>query len=120
MNVIFEPRFVAKYSPKSMMEHLVRGADGTLYFDRNRCVVTPDEQRAFYYFMSTRYKMPWKSVEDLTVYFDIDGEDIIGGCYNIKLQRRVSERRLISAHRPATYTYTEALTEELKTIIKNA
>lgn len=120
MIVRIDPSLVVKYSPKSMMGHLVRGVDGTLYFDRRKCVITPDEQRAFYYFMNAKYKMPWESVENLTVYFDVNGEDIIGGCYNIESQCRVSERRLISARKHTPYTYAEALIEELKTIIKNA
>ena len=59
MSIGINPSFVVKYSPKSMMGDLVRGADGTLYFDRSKCVVTQEDQRAFYYFMNAEYKMPW-------------------------------------------------------------
>ena len=120
MNAKIDPVYMSKYSPKSMIQNSIRGSDGTLYYDRNKCVLTQDDQQAFYYIMSVRYKMPWKSVESLTVYFDMDGDDIIGGCYNIDTQLRVSERVLVSSSKKAPYTYTEPVIDELKTMIKNA
>jgi hypothetical protein len=69
------------------------------------------------------YHAGWRDIENLTVFFDVSGDEIMAGGYNIATGQKTSRRRLISANKrkPYTpYTYTQEGIERAKSVIKNA
>lgn len=115
-----DPIYAARYSPMTMINNSKRAPDGTLIFDRREFVETKEDERAFYYVLRSEYKMPWKSVQHLTAYFDLEDDFIVGGCYDTFTNERVSKTRIASTSLCTPHTYTDEMICKLKTIIAGA
>lgn len=106
-----------EFSPVSMMKYLTRATDGTVYVDRSKMIHTKEQEPLFYYMLNGDYIAGWKDVENLTPYFEIDGDTIIAGGYNIITGEKTSKRRLISTDITTPYTCFERDIERYKEII---
>lgn len=109
-----------EFSPQVMFNYLKRAQDGTVYFDRSKLVTTKDSGAKFYYILNGYYVAGWKDVENLTPYFEVDGDEIIAGGYNIITGEKTSRRRLISTNlsSPRTpYTFSKRDIEQYKEIL---
>lgn len=109
-----------EYSPDVLARHLKRASDGTVYFDRAELVRSRDDESKFFYILNCDYLSGYKNIEELTVFFDVDGDTIIGGAYNLSTGERASKRRLISEYISTPYTYTKEDIEKFKNILNNA
>ena len=107
-----------EFSPDSMMKYLTRATDGTLYVDRSKMIHTKEQEPLFYYKLNGDYIAGWKDVENLTPYFEIDGDTIIAGGYNIITGEKTSKRCLISTSITTPYTCFERDIEQYKEIIR--
>ena len=98
-----------KFSPLEMMKHLKRGSDGVVYFDRAELVTSIEDCAQLQYVLNSRYNVGWDDVDNLTAYFEVYGNEIVGGGYNMRTKQKTSCRRLISTNEQApltAYTYT--------------
>ena len=66
------------------------------------------------------YLSGYKDIENMTVFFDIKGNIIIGGAYNIIDGTKVSSRNLISDTISTPYTYTKEDIDKIRNILCNA
>ena len=110
-------RACIEFSPDKMMKHLVRDTDGTIYVDRSKMIHSREQEPLFFYILNRDYIAGWKDIEHLTPYFDIDGDIIIAGGYNIVTGEKTSKRRLISMSIETPYTCFECDIERYKEII---
>lgn len=109
-----------EYSPDVLARYLKRAPEGTVYFDRQRLVRSKEDESKFFYVLNRDYLSGYKDIENLTVFFDIEGDTIIGGAYNLVNGERTSKRRLISENIDTPYTYTKEDIEKFKNILNNA
>ena len=94
------------FSPKVMMNYLVKSTDGTTYVDRSKMIHTKEQEQQFYYMLKRDFIAVWRDIENLTVYFEVIGDEIISGTYNILTGEKVSKRILISSDTErAVYIY---------------
>ena len=110
------------FYPEKMLNHLKRAEDGTVHFERSKLVRDRESTLRFYFMLDKIYLAGWKDVEHLTTYFEIVGDEIIAGGYNIATGNKTSKRRLISTNKqkPYTpYTYTLEGIEMLKKMIES-
>ena len=111
------------FSPERMLKHLKRASDGTVYFDRSKLVTDRESSVRFYYILNRFYVSGWRDIENLTVYFESVGDEIVAGGYNLTAGKKTSRRRLISTNKqsPRTpYTYTLEGIGRIKSIIESA
>ena len=123
MNISQRKKFtqaLAEYSPDVLARYLKRTPEGTVYFDRQQLVRSKEDESKFFYVLNRDYLSGYKDIENLTVFFDIEGDAIIGGAYNLVSGERSSRRRLISANINTPYTYTTEDIEKFKNILNNA
>lgn len=106
-----------EFSPTVMTRYLKRAQDGTVYFDRSALVIDKDSGAKFYYMLNAYYIAGWKDIEHLTPYFEMDGNTIIAGGYNIVTGKKTSKRRLISTNHTTPYCCSERDIERYKEII---
>lgn len=123
MNISQRKKFtqaLIEYSPDVLARCLKRAPEGTVYFDRQQLVHSKEDESKFFYVLNRDYLSGYKDIENLTVFFDIEGDIIIGGAYNLVNGERTSKRRLISENIDTPYTYTKEDIEKFKNILNNA
>lgn len=101
------------------MQHLIRDAEGTVYVDRSKMIHNAEDESKFFYILNRYYLAGYKDIENLSPYFEIDGDTIIAGGYNIVTGKKTSKRRLISTSITTTYTCSERDMEQYKEIIRS-
>ncbi len=123
MNISQRRKFtqaLIEYSPDVLARYLRRAPDGTVYFDRQQLVRSKEDESKFFYVLSRDYLSGYKDIENLTVFFDIEGDVIIGGAYNLITGEQTSKRILISENISTPYTYTREDIEKFKNILNKA
>ena len=100
-------RACIEFSPDKMMKHLVRDTHGTVYVDRSKMIHSKEQEPLFFYILNRDYIAGWKDIVHLTPYFEIDGDTITAGGYNIVTGKKTSKRRLISTSITTPYTCFE-------------
>ena len=110
-------RACIEFSPDKMMKYLVRDTNGTVYVDRSKMIHNKEQEPLFFYILNYDYVAGWKDIEHLTPYFEIDGDTIIAGGYNIITGEKTSKRRLMSQSISTPYTCFERDIERYKKII---
>ncbi len=123
MNISQRKKFtqaLIEYSPDVLARHLRRATDGTVYYDRQSSVHSKEDESKFFYVLNRDYLSGYQDIENMTVFFDIEGDTIIGGAYNLISGERTSKRRLISDNISTPYTYTKEDIEKFKNILNNA
>ena len=110
-------RALIEYSPDVISRHLKRAPDGTVYFDRQSLVRSIEDESKFFYVLNRDYLSGYKDIEELTVFFDIEGDVIIGGAYNMQTGEQRSRRRLISNTVKTPYTYADEKIARFKDVI---
>ena len=122
MNIFQRNKFLQaliEYAPDLIACHLKRASDGTVYFDKRQLVKSKEDESKFFYMLNRDYLSGYKNIEDLTVFFDVEEDMIIGGAYNLISGERVSRRKLISTTIKTPYTYTKEDIDNFKNIIFN-
>lgn len=107
-----------KYSPKILIRNLKSASDGTVHVDKSQIVKNSEDEIAFQYVLIREHLSGYKDIEHLSPYFEIDGDTIISGGYNIITGEKTSKRRLISTSIKTPYTYFERDIEKYKEIIR--
>ncbi len=107
------------FSPKILIKHLKKSADGTILVDKSALVISQDDELNFYCVLDRDYISGFKNMSQLTVFFETDGTDIWGGAYNMITNEKVSKRRIISQDTSTPYTYTTEALNEFKTMLLN-
>lgn len=123
MNVSQRKKFIQaliEYSPDALLRGLKRAPDGTVYYDKQLFVRSTEDESKFFYILNRDYLSGYKDIENMTVFFDVEGDVIIGGAYNIISGERISKRRLISENISTPYTYAKEDIEKFKNILYNA
>ena len=82
-----------KFSPYKLKDFLIRTEDGTIIVDRPKTTQNDkDNERLFLVVLNCRYSWGWRDCENVTIYFETDGEKVIGGVYNTRTKERETKR----------------------------
>ena len=68
-------------------------------------VVLQSDMIKFHYILNKDYSSWYDDIQNLTVYFEIKDNFIIGGAYNLRSKQKISRRKLISVTVNTPYTY---------------
>ena len=116
---IFEAE--VKYTPKKLVNYLCRAEDGTVCVDTERLIANQEDAAGFYYILTHQYASGWKNIENLTVYFEVEDDIVIGGAYDVCNKEKKSRRPIASANQNrAAYTYTIEDMQAIMNKIKSA
>ena len=85
-----------RYNPYVLSRYLSKETDGTIIVNRASAVQTEDDERLFLVVLNYDYLWGYKNPEHVTVYFETDGETVIGGVYNMHTQERQSRRVIVT------------------------
>ena len=114
---------LGEFSPNALSRHLKRSQEGIVYFDRDQVVNDPENEAMFYYMLNRDYIAGYKNIDNLTVYFEVVGDEIVAGGYDLSTGKTTSRRRLISTNEDLAnrtpYTYTKEALERFKNTITN-
>lgn len=115
---------LGEFSPNALAKNLIRSQDGVVYVDRAKMIDNPEKESRFYYMINRDYIAGYKNIKRLTVYFEVVGNEIVGGGYDPVDGKKTSRRRIISTNENVEmrtpYTYTKEDLEKFKNTIKNA
>lgn len=115
-------RALIEYSPMVIAKYLFRENDGTVCFNRDSLVHSESDMIKFHYILNKDYSSGYDDIQNLTVYFEIKDNFIIGGAYNLRSKQKISRRKLISVTVNTPYTYKnedfEILKETINTLDK--
>lgn len=107
-----------EFHPQEMFENITKGADGTVYFNRAKAVQSKEQEQQFYYILKSEYVSPWRDIENITAYFEIVGNEIAAGAYNIITGEKISRRILISTDAErGLYVYNSTEIEKFKSML---
>lgn len=94
-----------KFSPYKLKDFLTRAEDGTAIVDRTRATQNDkDNERLFFVVSNCKYRWGYRDFEHVTIYFDTDGEKVVGGVYNTRTKERET-RRVIATESTGELVY---------------
>ena len=108
-----------KYSLDRMLDNLIK-EDWVVLVDRDKLCKTPDDVFDFGDAIYPIYAIKFKGLENCTVFFEIIGDAIYAGAYDMIAKKKVFRRNLISTSEESWYTYTEEDLKSTMEIIKSA
>ena len=113
-----------KFSPYKLKDFLTRTEDGTVIVDRTKATQNDkDNERLFLVVLNCKYLWSWRDCENVTIYFETDGEKVIGGVYNTRTKER-ERRRVIATESEGKlvyhYIYKRDTLNEIIGAIQNA
>ena len=113
-----------KFSPYKLKDFLTRTEDGTVIVDRTKATQNDkDNERLFLVVLNCKYLWNWRDCENVTIYFETDGEKVIGGVYNTRTKER-ERRRVIATESEGKlvyhYIYKHDTLNEIIGAIQNA
>ena len=113
-----------KFSPYKLKDFLTRTEDGTVIVDRTKATQNDkDNERLFLVVLNCKYLWNWRDCENVTIYFETDGEKVIGGVYNTRTKER-ERRRVIATESEGKlvyhYIYKRDTLNEIIGAIQNA
>ena len=84
---------------------MTRTEDGTVIVDRTKATQNDkDNERLFLVVLNCKYLWNWRDCENVTIYFETDGEKVIGGVYNTRTKER-ERRRVIATESEGKLVY---------------
>ena len=78
-----------RYKPLKLSQYLIKETDGTVVVDRARAA---GDERLFCVTLHSDYGWRYRDFEHVTIYYEIDGEKVIGGVYNTRTKERETRR----------------------------
>lgn len=108
-----------KFSPSNMLKSLIKMDDGTVVFDRS-VLIDDIDLKDFWCTLVWYYATGWGEIDNITVYFEIRDGVIYAGGYNLKTEKKINCRALVSDNFHTPYTYTQEGIKRLANIIMNA
>ncbi len=113
-----------KFSPYKLKDFLTRTEDGTVIVDRTKATQNDkDNERLFLVVLNCKYLWNWRDCENVTIYFETDGEKVIGGVYNTRT-KECERRRVIATESEGKlvyhYIYKRDTLNEIIGAIQNA
>ena len=108
-----------KYSLEKMLQNLIK-QDGVVLVDRGKLCKSPDDIFDFGDAIYPIYAIKFKGLENCTVFFEIIGNAIYAGAYDMIAKKKVFRRNLISTSGESWYTYTDEDMRECKAVIESA
>lgn len=113
-----------RFNPKNLCGYLTKGEDGVAIVDRAKLLQTQDDERLFVIVMNADYRLNYSDCDHSTVYFEVEGECIIGGIYNLQTRtKRTKQQIAISQENVGItrrYVYSQSVLDEMRTTILNA
>ena len=113
-----------KFSPYKLKDFLTRTEDSTVIVDRTRATQNDkDNERLFLVVLNCKYLWQYRDFENVTIYYDIDGEKVVGGVYNTRTKERETRRVIVTedmGNLVYHYTYKRDTLNEIIGAIQNA
>lgn len=98
-----------KFNPYTLKNFLIRAEDGTVIVDRTKALQNKDTERLFLVVLNRDYLWGYRDFEHVTIYFEVDGEKVIGGVYNTRTNERETHRIIATRYQGGLcdhYSYT--------------
>ena len=108
-----------KFSIDRMLQNLIMEEDGTFVVDKKKLCSSADDMWEFGEIMYPTYTVRMKGIDDYTIYFELVGDTIFAGAYDIRARKKVFRRNLISPSGDAWYTYAKDEFEKLAKYLKS-
>ena len=126
MTLITNARIEAakRFNPKNLCSYLTKGEGGVVIVDRAKLLQTQDDKRLFVIVMNADYRLNYSDCDYSTVYFEVDGECIIGGIYNLQTRTKMTKQQIAvspeSVGITRRYVYSQSVLDEMRKAILNA
>lgn len=108
----------SRFNPRRLTEFL-ENRNGTACVDRSKILCNEEDERLFIITLACDYRSGYKNIDSLTVYFDVVGDRIIGGVYDLKEDRRVNGRNIAAPSFDPVVPYRYVYDEEVISLIKD-
>lgn len=127
MNTAIDARIEAgrRYNPRTLAHYVTRETCGTVIVDRTRAIQNTNDERLFCVALNKDYHWSYRDFEHVTIYFDTDGEKVIGGVYNTRTKERETQRVIVTEWERTHglcyhYIYHDDTLKEIVGAIQNA
>lgn len=111
-----------RFSPKVLMDYLARDDNGVVYVDREAAIAKDGDDSLFAVTLAHDYLWDYKDYENSTIYFESSERYIVGGVYNLRLQRIITRRVIVESVRdclPVRYNVSQNTLEKMRSIIQS-
>ena len=108
----------ARFNPLALTEFLER-RDGVVCVDRTKILHNDDDERLFIIILARDYRSGYRDINVTTVYFDVDGNNIIGGIYDTVAGRKVNRRVIASPSFDPMNRYRYVYNEDTINLIRD-
>lgn len=107
----------SRFNPRKLTEFLEL-RDGTVCVDRAKILHSEEDERLFIITLTCDYRSGYKNLDNTTVYFEVAGDNIIGGAYDMAACRKINRRVIASPSFDPMNRYRYVYDEEIIGLIK--